>query len=176
VLITDDYRALNEEMHNGGKRFGQGGERYAGIIRELAVELKTEDILDYGCGKGDFALHFPYPIKQYDPCVPKFSAPPEPADIVVCTDVLEHVEPDCLDDVLGDLKRVTKHYLVTAIALYPAKKTLPDGRNTHLIVESMEWWKDKFLTYLDLDNEELLSSGHVALLAFRSECPYKYAE
>ncbi len=41
---------------------------------------------------------------------------------------------------LRDLKRVTKRKLFFNIATRPAQKTLPDGRNAHLIVETAEWW------------------------------------
>ena len=36
-------------------------------------------------------------------------------------------------------------YMVAATR--PAKKTLPDGRNTHLIVENRDWWERKLSEY-----------------------------
>jgi S-adenosylmethionine:diacylglycerol 3-amino-3-carboxypropyl transferase len=67
--------------------------------------------------------------------------PPEPHDIVVCTDVLEHIEPDCLDDVLADIRRCTKKAALLVVATRPAMKTLSDGRNAHLIQEDFKWWE-----------------------------------
>ena len=45
-------------------------------------------------------------IYHYDPAIPEWSAPPAPRRFVACIDVLEHIEPDLLDNVLDDLKRV----------------------------------------------------------------------
>ena len=35
------------------------------------------------------------------------------------------------------------------IASYPAKKSLPDGRNAHLIIERFDWWRTKLETFID---------------------------
>jgi len=60
---------------------------------------------------------------------------------VVCGDVLEHVEPECLDDVLAELRRVTQEVGLFVVHLTAAKKTLPDGRNAHLIQQPADWWQ-----------------------------------
>lgn len=141
--ITDEYRKLNKELHKTNDEYGTSGLRWVKEIFDLSERLKTKDILDYGCGKSTFAHNFPFKIKQYDPAVERYSATPEPADIVVCTDVLEHIEPELLDNVLGDLARVTKIAGFFSIAHRPAVKFLSDGRNAHLIIESPEWWMEK---------------------------------
>lgn len=146
-MISEAYKEQLEEKHRTGAGFGKSGHRWAAIVKELAEMLETQDVLDYGCGKGELNLHMPYQIKQYDPAVPKFSATPQPADIVVCTDVLEHVEPEYTDAVLADLERVTKKKLLLNISSRMAEKTLPDGRNTHLVVEDAFWWIRKLTAW-----------------------------
>lgn len=119
--------------------------RWVKEIAELSRQYKTQDILDYGCGKSTLSLNLPLPIKQYDPAIKRYSDPPEPADIVVCTDVLEHIEPEYLEAVLDDLKRLVKKAGFFTVACVEAKKVLADGRNAHLIVESPEWWLRKLM-------------------------------
>ena len=98
-------------------------------------------MLDYGAGKQSLANAMPWVrIAGYDPAIPELSKPPMPADLVVCTDVLEHVEPECLEDVLDDLRRLTLKAAYLEIATREALKHLEDGRNAHLIVQPMEWW------------------------------------
>ena len=47
--------------------------------------------------------------RPYDPAFPEYGEP-RGADLVCCIDVLEHIEPDLLDNVLDDLARITlKH-------------------------------------------------------------------
>ena len=82
-------------------------------------------------------------ISVYDPCIEGLDLIPEPADIVVCTDVLEHIEPNCLDNVLDELKRVTKKVIFLAISTRRARKSYSDGQNCHLIVEEQDWWRPK---------------------------------
>ena len=150
-LITDEYRKLNEQLHENPHYGSQNAHRWVQMVKDLTWEFETFSVLDYGCGKGNLSkLITNMAISNYDPAVPEFSEPPQPEDIVFCTDVMEHIEPDCLDAVIDDLKRVTNICLVVNIALRPAKKTLADGRNAHLIIESIDFWMNKFLKYFDL--------------------------
>lgn len=143
-LISDYYREQNVELHKLRPDYGANGHRHAPQIRELAKAMNAQSILDYGSGKGTLAdaLH-DFNVINYDPAFPQWAAVPEPADLVVCGDVLEHIEPEYLDAVLDDLVRVTRKCLWATIATRPAVKTLPDGRNTHLIQEPMQFWLPK---------------------------------
>ena len=65
----------------------------------------------------------------------------ETYEFLLCTDVLEHIEPDRIDNVLQYIQFPTKKvYLM--IDTVP-RKFLPDGRNAHLILEQPEWWDIK---------------------------------
>jgi 2-polyprenyl-3-methyl-5-hydroxy-6-metoxy-1,4-benzoquinol methylase len=164
VLISEEYRSLNSKLHQDRKDYGVQGKMYAPQIRQLAESLQTTDVLDYGCGKGTLAANLPFPIHQYDPAVAEHDTEPMPADLVVCTDVLEHIEPECLADVLNDLKRVTRHVLFCTVATRPAKKKLADGRNAHLIIETIEWWLPRLMERFTLRNVNAQDEMFVALL------------
>lgn len=152
---------MNQELHEK-PHYGTSGVRHANQVQALAASLQTQDILDYGCGKSTLANNLPFKIKQYDPAIPKYNKTPNPADLVVCTDVLEHIEPEYIDNVLDDLKRVTGKRGLFVIATRPAQKHLPDGRNAHLIQENGLWWLTKLwdrfevLGVQNTNNEELL--------------------
>jgi hypothetical protein len=153
LLITDYMRKIVASHHNTSPDFGAGTfsidhiGNVALLIGQLIRKFGDLTLLDYGCGKGMLKEFMP-PIKgleiyNYDPCVPEFSLRPDPCDVVVCTDVLEHIEPDCLDNVLDDMKRLTKKACYITIALGPANNYYSDGQNCHLIVETPEWWIPK---------------------------------
>ncbi|HXZ49883.1 MAG TPA: methyltransferase domain-containing protein [Usitatibacter sp.] len=142
MKITPEYREQNRRLHAEG-RYGMSGGRWAQPVLALCQQLGTRDVLDYGCGQRTLEASLGFPIHNYDPCIPELDAPPEPADIVVCTDVLEHVEPECLEEVLDDLRRVTRDAGIFLIATRAADKTLPDGRNAHLIQQPQSWWMPK---------------------------------
>ena len=167
MLITEYYREQNAQLHRLRPDYGCNGHKHANAIRELAKAMHTVDILDYGSGKCTLsdALEDYCKIRCYDPAFPEIAQLPEPADLVVCGDVLEHIEPECLNEVLDDLKRVTRKMIFLTIATRPAIKTLPDGRNTHLIQQDMKWWLpkiwDRFLigSIHNLGGELLLTCG-----------------
>jgi len=142
-LITEDFRELNAKLHRDNMAYGVGGGRHAKVVLALVESLKTTSILDYGCGKGYLAKELAFPIWEYDPAVPGKEAEPRPADIVTCTDVLEHIEPECLKYVLAHLSTLSKRVMYAVIHLGPASKCYADGRNTHLIQKSKAWWLER---------------------------------
>lgn len=154
MLITDSYKRLNAELHDREPSYGTSGKKWTGAVYQVARQFDTRDVLDYGCGKQRLkeALADVLSIKGYDPAVPGLDAPPEPADLVVCTDVLEHIEPTCLDEVLIDLRRLTKRALFAVVSTRKAVKTLADGRNAHLIVEPPGWWLRRLLDHFELEH------------------------
>lgn len=138
MLISESYRQMLFRMHKKNRSFGCGSKRRKEYIKSLGFE----DILDYGCGKGKLGLG-----RKYDPAIPEFSDDPDPADLIVCTDVLEHIEPECLDNVLRHMKAKMKKSGYFTIACRPAAKKLPNGENAHLIIQPPEWWINKLSKY-----------------------------
>jgi len=122
--------------------FGVEGEKYAPLVLGLMKQLATTSVLDYGCGKRSLESALGFAISNYDPAVEGLDDTPSPHDIVVCTDVLEHIEPECLDAVLDDMRRCTRRVMLSIVAVQPAIKLLPDGTNPHKIVEQWEWWHE----------------------------------
>lgn len=143
MLISDSYKQLNRLKHAESLMYGTSGQAYANVARAMMDDYDTENVLDYGCGKCTLEKALGVPITNYDPCLPGLDSVPGPHDIVICTDVLEHIEPECLRDVLLDLRRLTRKVAFLLIDTQPAKKHLADGRNAHLILEAMPWWKQK---------------------------------
>jgi hypothetical protein len=149
-LISDDYLKLAKQLHEENKHYGAIGFRHTNNILTLAKQYQTDSILDYGCGKSSLARNLPFDIFEYDPAIEKHSARPNPAQMVVCTDVLEHVEPENLDAVLLDIAMLMQKVGYLTVCIVPAKKTLPDGRNAHLIIESKEWWENKINEFFQI--------------------------
>jgi len=150
ALISAAYCEMNRKLHHDNLAFGVGGGKHLKQVLALAEAIKTTSILDYGCGKGYLAKEIPFPIWEYDPAVPGKSDSPRPADLVVCTDVLEHIEPDRLPYVLQDLRRCMKQIGYFTIHTGPAQKTLPDGRNTHLIQRGEDWWRKRLVQFFQI--------------------------
>ena len=151
-LITNEYRKLNEQLHNRNRNYGTSGYLYAEEILNLCKRINSYDILDYGCGKNTLANTLPFIIKKYDPAIRSFHEDPISADIVVCTDVMEHIEPDLLTNVLQHIKSKSNKLVYFAISTAKAAKTLDDGRNAHIsLYDHIDWFKkiSEIFTILD---------------------------
>lgn len=146
ALVTADYVAEQRLLHEA-PAYGSRGFNWGYLVAGIARVEACVSVLDYGCGKGTLCETLGragVDVRGYDPAIEAFSKPPRKADLVVSVDVLEHIEPACLDDVLDHLAALTIRMLFVAISTIPAKRFLSDGRNTHLIVEQGDWWRPKF--------------------------------
>lgn len=157
LLISKEYRKQLEGEHED-RYWGGTGRKHASEILEIAKKYKCFDVLDYGssnhkdCLKRHFHRNYPGELLfyEYDPAVSSKSAMPDPAHMVVCTDVLEHVEPELLDNVLQHIDSCMLRCGFLVISNIPAFSILPDGRNAHLIQESKDWWQAKLGEFFDL--------------------------
>lgn len=148
VLFSPDYAAEQRRMHDTQAAYGSRGFYWAYLSAGIAQLECCKTILDYGCGKGTIGNSFReagyHIVRDYDPAIEGKSSPALPADLVICVDVMEHIEPDCLAAVVADLVRVTQKVLFVAISTIPSKRVMSDGRNTHLIVKDDVWWRELF--------------------------------
>lgn len=159
ATISEEYVGQNTELHAKNPNYGAGGDKWADRAWLMSMGLKATSVLDYGCGKGGLvrALIGKAPDRdyfEYDPAVKGKDVDPEPADMVVCTDVLEHVEPDKLRSVLEHIAGLCKVGALFVVDTRPAKKTFPNGQNAHLIVKPPQFWFDNIALYFDIARGE----------------------
>jgi hypothetical protein len=164
--ITDDYLRQQQELHRNPD-YGVASLHFAPLVADIMRINKIGSVSDYGAGKQNLRVglgeagvagfeYFPY-----DPVFPEYG-PPRPADLVCCIDVLEHIEPELLDNVLRDLHRITTGLGFYSIHLGPAGKILPDGRNAHLIQKPSSWWLRRVVDYfevLHLERHQMMGAG-----------------
>jgi hypothetical protein len=154
MLITEEYRREQEILHARGN-YGTASLGYGPVVSALANALQIGTLLDYGCGSQRNLLKVFEPdhdveYEGYDPGVPAYCEPPSPADLVVCIDVLEHIEPEFLENVLDHLRELSRGWSFMTVHTGPARKTLSDGRNAHLIQQPPAWWLPKFCARWEL--------------------------
>lgn len=165
MLITDEYKSMQAELHKNPE-YGVSSTLYAPIVDMVIAQYQIKELLDYGAGKCRLkdSLTESVIYTPYEPSNPLWDATPEPCELVACIDVLEHIEPDCLDNVLDDLKRLVLAYGIFTIHTGAAKKILPDGRNAHLTQESWDWWEKKLSNRFDIIKHISINNGIVVLV------------
>lgn len=164
-LISEQYRAEQTALHAKGN-YGTASLQFGQLVSALVERTGSKTLLDYGCGSMRNlmkVLDCDVQYLGYDPAVPEFSHK-APSDMVVSIDVLEHIEPELLDNVLDDLQSLTQGYAFFTVHTGPAKKILSDGRNAHLIQQPPAWWLPKFLQRWELQSFNATPQGFHVLL------------
>lgn len=175
ALITEAYRAEQERLHARGN-YGTASLKYGTLVSGLIDQLEIDTLLDYGCGSMRnllkvLACERDCGYVGYDPAVPNFSAPPQPADMVCCIDVLEHIEPELLDNVLNHLRSLSRRWSFMTVHTGPARKTLSDGRNAHLIQQPPLWWLERFYARWDVEQFNAIPTGLAVLCRSQTTPP-----
>ena len=175
ALITDRYRDQQAQMHADVEHpYGVASAQFAASVAKVIDQYGVDELLDYGSGSRLTLINTiaeqrivkrKFAYRAYDPAVEMYSATPEPTEMVACLDVLEHIEPLCLDSVLDDLKRVTKKIGFFTVSTVAAAKKLPDGRNAHLIIEPAEWWLPQITARFKLQSFQRMSNGFIVLVS-----------
>lgn len=166
-LISESYRDLNRRLHGKGS-YGRWGDKWAAKVTELVTGHGIASVLDYGCGQGALARAVDFDVAEYDPAIAGKEALPAPAELVVCTDVMEHIEPARLANVIAHLHDLTQRMLFVTISTRPAAKHLEDGRNAHLIVEDSAFWQQAFADGFETVEWDVRQDEIVALLTPRA--------
>jgi 2-polyprenyl-3-methyl-5-hydroxy-6-metoxy-1,4-benzoquinol methylase len=131
-------------MHQRTK-WGADGHKHAEKVYEIMARNGLLTALDYGCGRGTLKAKMHeiadvVTVKEYDPAIPGKNSLPAPAEMVVCTDVLEHIELGMIGGVLKHLNELTENAAYLVISCRYANAVLPNGKNAHLIVKPPDWW------------------------------------
>ena len=106
-VISEDYRRQQQALHRN-PNYGVASLGFAPIIQQLIAQFDAKSLSDYGAGKQNLrkaleAAGVSLDYRPYDPAFPEYGEA-RPADLVCCIDVLEHIEPEYLDNVLDELK------------------------------------------------------------------------
>ena len=151
-MITEDYKEQLQAHRASNPEWGSTAAKYAGldVVRMLERVRQAKTVLDFGCGTGSLAryirAHAPREIEvfEYDPSVPgKDTIPDRKFDMIVSTDVMEHIEPESLNETLRWLHNHAEMAMLHVIACGPTNRKLPDGRDVHLIQQPISWWRGR---------------------------------
>lgn len=149
---------MQRTLHANPRGYGQRGRKWADTVHALATTHDAASVLDYGCGQGSLAQALRgrpglTRVQEYDPAIAGKDDLPGFADMVVCTDVMEHVEPDRIATVIAHLSLLTRKVLFLVISLVPTAKTLSDGRQAHISLHDVAFWRAAFGDGFDLVEE-----------------------
>ena len=151
---VEQYKLLNDK----NKLYYESNLSIFNMINEISLfidYLKPKNILDYGCGNGVLLklLRHKYPkinIYGYDPAIKSFSViPNNHYDMIINTDVLEHIPKNDICDVLNHIKSLSNNVF---FCLHHGKAytILPNGENAHITIKPKEWYHNLMKKYFDI--------------------------
>lgn len=165
--LIEQYRILHETGV-----YGNTSGSLKDFIRPFVKALKPKSILDYGCGQS-LLLDMLSPetnaeLYKYDPAIEKHKTlVSQKMDMVICTDVLEHIPEDDLDGALETIKTKSSNIIFT-ICCREAIHNLPDGQNCHCTVKEKKWWALKLGKFFPcIDVFSLLTSDYFLCTTFK---------
>jgi hypothetical protein len=145
-IATPEYRS-KLQAHHAQHSWGKAGASHAQTVLAFADLLGANSIIDYGCGRATLAPALSHvdrlQFQEFDPGVPGKEALPEPADLVVCTDVMEHVEESRVLAVLRHIRALSTRGAFFTIALGLSKHVFADGQNVHITIRPTGWWLEQ---------------------------------
>lgn len=147
------YKSMSET--ETGNFLGLSILNYTKEIGHLIKEVDAKTVLDYGCGRGEayrspHKIHHKWGLRRsqvtlYDPAFHHAPPPVGQFDLVVCSDVLEHIPEDEVDAFIARLFGFAKKAVWASVCCRPAKKVFPGTEtNLHVTVKPYEWWNLKF--------------------------------
>jgi len=174
--ISPSYLNQQRKLHEN-PNYGIASLSFAPIVADVIRQTGCKSVSDYGAGKKRLLEGLrqsgvePKPYLPYDPVFPEYGVP-QSADLVCCIDVLEHIEPDLVDNVIFELAGITTNIAFFSIHMGPAAKTLPDGRNAHLIQRPSSWWLKKLTDHFDilhLQSHQMMGRGFWMIVSRKAE-------
>lgn len=133
--------------------------KHVPFIKLMFETHNVKNALDFGCGKG-YQYHYnPFADPRvfidpekiwgfvpecYDPGVEMWQELPDgPFDAVICTDVMEHIPENHVQEELEKIfARATKCAYFN-ISCRPAYAILKTGENAHCTVKPSTWWDEQ---------------------------------
>ena len=148
---------LYKQLHSNSSHYGDTGSRYVKRIVAHIEQHKPDYVLDFGCGKGRLAEKLSklgLRVDEYDPAIAgKEQIPQTHYDMIISTDVLEHLYEDEIQTICNDFLALSPITMFHVICCRPASNLLPDGSNAHKTVKPIEWWDGKLKSYTGFKTE-----------------------
>lgn len=148
-----DYIKQYELLYKRKKNYGKTSIKLYDMLKKIINDLNILSVLDYGCGKSKLLdlikKNKKIKIYRYDPAIKKYSKlTKNKTDLVICTDVLQHVPLYDLDRVLKEIKS-KGIYILFYIKCTNHKTKLPNKTYANCTVYDKKWWLEKLSNYYD---------------------------
>ena len=145
--IIQEYYDIYLKHYENGKVYGRSSEDLLNILSPHIIKLNPKSILDYGCGRSSLINYFwndgKRQLYKYDPAIREYrDLPKKPIDLVICTDVLEHIPIGYLQIIFAKIINISEK-VIFGVSTIPARQKLSNGDNAHITILNFNQWVDR---------------------------------
>lgn len=148
-IASHAYLNLLRQQHSK-ENWGRSKPEKTGNAAIALIERNDiKSVLDYGTGHGTVPTYLreklpDVDVMGFDAGRAEWSKFPDEVELLMSGDVMEHIEPEFLKNVIDVQKETATRYMYHRIHMLPAHAILADGRNAHLIQENGDWWRKQY--------------------------------
>lgn len=143
--------------------FGCGPGRSALLLTQAGLNVHLVDITEEALDPEIFLHHMRSSIRFTESCLWNLSSNIEPAQWILCLDVLEHIPEGKLESVLSGISSRMQKGGLLSICLVEDRLGRMIGEKLHCTIRSADWWKEKISSFFRL-HKELLNNGTILVL------------
>jgi hypothetical protein len=137
--LINKYKKLHKQ-----KPYGVSSPQYKPELEHIIEKYSISSCLDFGCGQSTLLDELNVNEKYwYDPAIiGKDFLIDKSVDLIICTDVLEHIPENEIENTLtliGDRGKM----VYFQIALFQHGGRFDDGSPLHITVKPREWWREQ---------------------------------
>lgn len=128
----------------------------------VSISKQTQKILDYSKTALQESLTRELTILDYDKnfmdgIEGKF-------DMVTCLNLMEHIEVECIENILKHIKEYSKYMVIIHISFEETKDMLSTGKLAHLHHKSGEWWREILNKYFMVAEGIWVGGGYATFI------------
>ena len=143
----EHYRVVHQTIQT----YGTGLTFHLPYLASVLLMIRAKSVLNFGSGKSQLTtLLAKYGVTEsydYDPAIPERSTLPDRKfDVVINTDVLEHIPEQELPQTIQQFKALSPTS-INIPDLQKARLVLPNGENAHCTLKTPQQWCDLFAQY-----------------------------
>lgn len=164
ALFSKKHITGQKKVHEQCPAYGSASLVFAPMVSELINANHIKTLLDYGSGVGqvpsNLELNDNLDVQLYDPAIEQFAEAPKPAEMVICLDVLDVVEPKSVEAVLDHLQMLTRKMAFFSINTRAPEANTDDER----VYQPLEWWLPQLMQRFELHYLSRINNGFVVVL------------
>lgn len=179
-----DYKKIYENSFRNTHYNNHNDEEYRfQIVKDYVNKNEIKKIIDIGSGRGNVIKilqelndeiqitstdvvkfhNFDCEFYELNLCDPTTYIKDKKFELLICLDVLEHIQKECIENVFEFFSTISDNFILT-IANH---SDIQNGLELHVIQEDMNYWKPILEKFFEIEHFDIKYDGKLYLLILK---------